>query len=327
MLGRPPFQASVPSILPPWGWSRRELISRSSLWFSVLPRTFKPELLDLCRSLARSGQRYETVARLKWPPSDLNLFGEQLLGELVGGSGIVYVVGLCSPEVDLPDEVLRWAYLLIGLQLGAPVSSSTLLLDITPRDTCSRPMDVLGRCPQAETAFHTDSNAGGEVPDLVGTLCLRPARQGGEYQLSSALRARDLLWDRYGHLIDELYAPWIRESDGTLYDRSSRPVFAHQDGAIGLRFDYARAGIETGYRQAELALRPAQQLALDRLDQALRDPAACMQFQMRRGDMLFVNNNLIAHNRRPFDDSGHDARRLMVRMWLSTAESHPASRI
>jgi hypothetical protein len=320
MHGPPPFQSSVPSILPPWGWSRRELISRSSIWFSVFPRSFKPELLDLCRTLARSGQRYQTVARVKWPVSDLHLYGEQLRTELLAGSGIVYVVGLCSPEVELPDEVLRWAYLLLGMHLGVPVSDSTLLLDITPRNTCSRPMDVLGRSPQAETAFHTDSSPEG-VPDLVGTLCLRPARQGGEYQLSSALRARDLMWERCGHLLDELYAPLIRESTGPAPE--GRPVFAHQRGAIGLRFDYARPGIETGYRRAEQPLRPSQQLALDNLDQALRDPAACVQFQMRRGDMLFINNHLIAHNRRPFDDSGAGARRLMVRMWLSTSGLGP----
>jgi hypothetical protein len=325
MHERPPFQTSAPPILPPWGWSRRQLISRSSLWFSVVPRTFKPELLELCRSLARSGQSYETVARLKWPVAELALYGEQLLAELVGGSGIAYVVGLCSPEADVPDEVLRWAYLLIGLQLGSPVSASTLLLDITTRNTCSRNMDVLGRSPQAETAFHTDSNPDGKVPDLVGALCLRPAHQGGEYQVSSALRARDVVWERAGHLVEELYAPWIREGVQGSGRQPSRPVFSHQSGAFGLRFDYARPGIEKGSLRAEQPLRPAQQRALDHLDQALRDPAGCVQFQMRRGDMLFVNNHLIAHNRRPFDDSGADARRLMVRMWLATPGLRPAT--
>ena len=324
MHERPPLQTTAPAILPPWGWSRRQLIARSSLWFSVVPRTFKPELIELCRSLARSGQSYETVARLKWPVAELALYGEQLLSELEVGSGIAYIVGLCSPEADVPDEVLRWAYLLIGLQMGAPVTPSTLLLDITTRNTCSRAIDVLGRSPQAETAFHTDSSAEG-VPDLVGALCLRPARQGGEYQVSSALRARDVVWERGGHLIEELYAPLIREGQAAGRPPTSRPVFAHQSGAIGLRFDYARPGIETASIRAEQPLRPSQQRALDHLDQALRDPAGCVQFQMRRGDMLFVNNRLVAHNRRPFDDSGAGAQRLMVRMWLSTRGRQPVA--
>ena len=324
MHGRPPFQTVTSAALPPWGWTRRELISRSSLWFSVLPRAFKPELLELCRVLARSGQRYDTVARVKWPLADLALYGEQLLSELVHGSGIVYVVGLCSPEADLPDEVLRWAYLLIGLQMGVPLSSSTLLLDITTRNPCSsRTIDVLGRSTQTETAFHTDSGLDGEVPDLVGSLCLRPARQGGEYQVSSALRARDTMWERCGHLVDELYAPLLREGEGSGLAPVSRPVFAQRRGAMGLRFDYARQGIEGGSMRADQPLRPAQQRALDHLDEALRDPAGCVQFQMRRGDMLFVNNHLIAHNRRPFDDSGAAARRLMVRMWLSIPALRP----
>jgi hypothetical protein len=319
MFSRPPIQSTAATILPPWGWSRQQLISRSSLWFSVLPRSFKPELIDLCRSLARSGQRYDSVVGMRWPVTDLQLYGEQLLAELVGGSGVVYVVGLCTPEADLPDDVLRWAYLILGLQLGVPVSSSTLLLDITTRNTCSRNIDVLGRDVQSETAFHTDSDHHG-VPDIVGALCLRPARNGGEYQVSSALRARDQLWERCRPLLDELYAPLIRSDEERQLASApgGRPVFAHQRGLIGLRFDYARPCIETGYQRAAQTMRPSQRLALDHLDQVLRDPAACVQFQMKRGDMLFVNNHLVAHNRRPFDDSGPEGRRLVVRMWLAT---------
>jgi hypothetical protein len=312
------FQPGASTIAPPWSWTRRQLISRSSLWFTVLPRTFKPELLDLSRVLARSGQSYESVARMKWPVTELQLFGEHLQTELVGGSGLVYVAGLCSPEMDVPDEVLRWAYLLLGLQLGVPVSPSTLLLDITSQNTCSRPMDILGRSTQSETAFHTDSGPDGGVPDLVGTLCLRPARQGGEYQVSSALRARDALWERCRNLLEELYLPQIRESEaGVGPNYNIRPVFSNQRGLLGMRFDYARSGIELGHRLAEQPLRPRQQRAFDLLDQALSDPSGWVQFQMKRGDMLFVNNHLVAHNRRPFDDSGPEGRRRVVRMWLS----------
>jgi hypothetical protein len=317
--------------LPPWGWTRRQLIARSSLWFSVFPRTFKPELIDLCRMLARSRAPYETVSRIsfgnRWPLSELHLYGEQLLTELQAGSGIVYISGLCSAEADLGDEVLRWAYLLVGMQLGVPLSSSTLLLDIGSNNTCARAR-LLASPAQPETAFHTDSGPDALVPDLVGTLCLQPAQHGGEYQVSSALRAREVMWNRCRHLLEELYEPWLRagaagEPNNARRADLRRPVFAHRRGPVSLNFDYARPGIEAGYLSAEQPLRPVQQLALDYLDEALNEPDGCVQFQMKRGDMMFVNNHLVAHNRRPFVDGQGAVRRRMVRMWLASSDQLP----
>ncbi len=316
------------AFLPPWGWSRRQLIARSSLWFSVFPRTFKPEVIELCRSLARSGRPYREVARPElvssWPLSDLPIYGEQLLTELVAGSGIVYISGLCSGEVDPGDEVLRWAYLLLGMQLGVPLSAGSLLLDIGGHNTCvRRPPGLDAASP--ETAFHTDSGPDGLVPDLVGTLCLQPALRGGEYQVSSALRTREVLWGRCRHLLEELYEPWIRSGDSgpNRLIEPRRPVFAYRQGLQGLHFDYARPGIEAGHRDACEPLRPKQQLALDYLDEALNEPSGCVHFQMKRGDMLFVNNHLVAHNRRPFVDGTGAGRRRMVRMWLSAPQLPP----
>ena len=315
------------TFLPPWGWSRRQLISRSSLWFSVFPRTFKPELIELCRSLARSRQPDETVSRISFggrlPLSDLHLYGEQLLTELVAGSGIVYISGLCSGDTEIGDDVLRWVYLLVGMQLGVPVSPGTLLLDISESNACARQRLVPSHA-QPETAFHTDSGPDALVPDLVGTLCLQPAVQGGEYQVSSALRAREVMWGRCRHLLEELHEPWLRAGGAGEPNRRAslpaRPVFAYRRGLVGLHFDYARPGIEAAHQQAEQPLRPVQRLALDYLDEALNEPAGCVHFQMKRGDILFVNNHLVAHNRRPFVDGQGAGRRRMVRMWLSIPE-------
>ena len=167
-----------------------------------------------------------------------------------------------------------------------------------------------------------------DLPDLVGTLCLRPALQGGESEVSSAVRAREVLRDRCHHLLEELYTPFCRDGAADLGVPAGpgreRPIFSHRMSATGLSFDYARREIENSYRRADRSLGPKQQLALDYLDEALSDPAGCMQFQMKRGDMLFVNNHIIAHNRREFVDGPESARRLMVRMWLSVPQDYSA---
>jgi hypothetical protein len=309
---------------PTGHWSRLDLMDRAYCWFRVVPAALKPELLDMSRSLARAGHAHETFTPLAAGAlsARLTAFGDQLMRELFLGSGIVYLVGLDSREDPLDDQQLRWAYLLVGLQLGLPMAAPTRLLDISKRNACARP----GRTPDAsghpETSFHTDGAPAQPTPDLVGTLCLWPARSGGEYQVASALRAREVMRRRYRPLLDELHEPFIRvgTAGGAAPARGDmvQPVFNFESGGSGISLAYHRQQIEAGHRLADIPLRPTQRQALDRLDDTLNDPCGRMQFRMRRGDMLFVNNHLVAHNRRDYTDDPAPARcRLVVRLWLA----------
>jgi hypothetical protein len=291
-------------------WSRRDLINRSYSWFRSFPRILRSDLMEAAEALAGMGQPLDAWTGLRmWP--GLSAFGQAFRQELVGRSGVVYLTGLASPGSSISDDVLRWAYLLIGLQVGIPIGERGSLVEISGR--CHGAASRAASEASPETCFHTDS-AGGEIPDLVGTLCLRPADTGGECQVASATAAHELLKSRCRDLLGELYEPFLRcDAAGT---RSAHPIFA-TDGRT-LRFNYMRHQIETAHHQAGTPLTPRQQLGLDHLDQALSDPLAHVQFQMKRGEMLFVNNRHIAHNRRPFTDHLELARRRrMVRMWLS----------
>ena len=279
MQDHPPSIITRSAILPPWGWTRRQLIARSSLWFSVFPRTFKPELIDLCRMLARSRAPYETVSKVsfgnRWPLSESAPLRRATSDRAPRPAAESYTSRGSARRMRISvDEVLRWAYLLVGMQLGVPLSPSTLLLDISSHNSLRAWPHPCRSPAQPETAFHTDSGPDALVPDLVGTLCLQPAVQGGEYQVSSALRAREVMWNRCRHLLEELYVPWLRAGGAgepnARRTQLRRPVFAHRRGMVGLHFDYARPGIEAGHRRAEQPLRPVQQLALDYLDEALQ---------------------------------------------------------
>jgi Taurine catabolism dioxygenase TauD, TfdA family len=292
-------------------WSRRDLINRSYAWFRSFPKLLRSELMEAAEALAARAHPLGAWAGLEmW--SGLNGFGQAFRHELESRSGVVYLTGLAPPGKVISDEVLRWTYLLIGLQAGAPIGPHGSLVEMSGR--CQPGISQASPEASPETSFHTDSG-GPEVPDVVGMLCLAPARTGGECQVASATLAHELLKADCRDLLGELYAPFPRyDSDGE--GGPAHPIFA-SDGHT-LLFNYMRQRIEAGHARARIPLTPRQLAGLDRLDRALGDPQASVQFKMKRGEMLFVNNRHIAHNRQSFVDHADPARRRrMLRMWLS----------
>jgi hypothetical protein len=289
-------------------WSRRELISRSYAWFGAFPRVLRGELLEAAGALAEAGHSLDGWAGLTVSPG-LNGFGQRFRGELSHRSGVVFLTGVGLGGSTLSDDVLRWAYLLVGLQIGIPLGRRGSLMEITGRCRALSGSDDGDDSP--ETTFHTDSDER-TIPDVVGVLCLNPASTGGECQIASATLAHELLKVRCRDLLGELYEPFLRHDDAS----AGRPIFT----TVGqtLRFDYMRHGIEAAHLKSGRPLGERQRWSLDRLDQALTDPLAHLQLQMKRGEMLFINNRHIAHNRQSFVDHPEPARRRhMVRMWLS----------
>lgn len=341
MQGRVHHPRFASRVAPAAYWSRRELINRSYAWFRSVPRAIRPALLEVCGELARAGAAPGSLRAGELPEiPHLRSFARELLGELTAGSGIAYVSGLVAPDSPVDDAAVRWAYALLGRELGTLVGPGGGLLDLGGKRCRDRDRDRdrggAVPMPGGETRFHTDSD-GGLVPDLVGMLCLTPAKSGGECQVTSAFRAHELVRGRHGGLLGALYEPFIRgvvslasvpapDGPGAVTRTTIRtrrgPVFAAREGAPGVLFEYMRERIEAAHARAGEPLTPTQVAAFDRLDEALADPAACVQFLMRRGEMLFIDNAAIAHNRRDFVDHPEPHRqRSMVRMWIALANA------
>jgi hypothetical protein len=304
-MDRPLWPSSSEVQLAPGScWSRRQLIKRSHAWFGALPRALRFELFDQAVALAGAAFPFDRWRELAVPPG-LAALGARIRRQLMEGSGVAFLTDLSPPGAAITDDVLRWAYLLLGAQIGLPLGPRGSLVEISgPCRAASLPADDAG----PETTFHTDS-AAGETPDVVGMLCLTPPCAGGEQQIASATLAHELLRARDADLLRELYEPLPRDGG------AAEPVFRTERQR--LRLHYLRASIEAA---AGGRLRARQREALDRLDQVLNHPLARVQLAMRRADMLFINNGAVAHNRRPFvEDPSPARRRRMVRLWLSTS--------
>ena len=80
---------------------------------------------------------------------------------------------------------------------------------------------------------------------------------------------------------------------------------------------YLRYWIEAGHEKAGQPLTPAQVNAFNVLDGVLNRRELRVEFDLKPGDMYFINNRWTLHNRTAFEDHADAARRRhLVRLWL-----------
>jgi hypothetical protein len=93
------------------------------------------------------------------------------------------------------------------------------------------------------------------------------------------------------------------------------PVFARDGEPAGWTLRYMRYWLERGQERAGASVTPEVAHALDLLDEMLAAPPHVVRFRLEAGDMLWVNNRTVAHDREAFVDDPA-APRLLWRMWV-----------
>lgn len=305
------------TIADPRAW-RAGTIDPPAAWRHRLSSKCRLALEQTLQQLRNQPREFSELNLRDTPLSDCADELCDVLAVLESGRGFAIIDGL---PADAAPQELSAAYWLIGQLLGRPMEQNvqgTVLYDV--RDT-GQDVRYGARfsVTNAESSFHTDNSFGDEVLDYVGLLCLRPANSGGLSQLVSGFAVRDELRSRAPDVLDVLSQPFHVDRRGGVRPGESPtvlfPVMASSGGELMLR--YLRYWIEVGHEKADLPLTPAQRTALDTLDEVLREPHLRVEFHLRTGDMFFINNRWLFHNRTAFDDDPEPAlKRHLVRLWL-----------
>ncbi len=302
----------------PRAWTA-ETVGDSCRWRLPLPDA----LISSLRSI------YEARGRSEMPVTELRLFPEEKAAlrahlnaasrELERGRGFVVLDRL--PVGRIPEREAIALYWMIGQLLGEPIAQNvqgTLLYDV--RDSGQ---DVARGArfsvTNYESSFHTDNSFGETVLDYVGLLCLKTARSGGMSQVVSGLAAVEALGREHPEALETLSRPFHVDRRGGVREGEAptvlRPVI-ERHGPEPL-FRYLRYWIEAGHEKAGEPLTPAQREALDRLDEVLNRPALRAEFSLEPGQVYFINNRWILHNRTAFEDHPEpERRRHLMRLWL-----------
>jgi Taurine catabolism dioxygenase TauD, TfdA family len=169
--------------------------------------------------------------------------------------------------------------------------------------------------------FHTDSC------DVVGLLCLRPAKSGGLSSLVSSTTIFNEMRRRRPDLLNVLLLPVETDRRGEVPLGSkpyfSIPVFNWHEGLLSAI--YQRQYIESARRFPGVAPLSAVQIeALDLLDELANYPNLNLMMALETGDIQLVHNHTILHDRTAFEDFPEPERkRHLLRLWVAPPGARP----
>jgi hypothetical protein len=169
--------------------------------------------------------------------------------------------------------------------------------------------------------FHTDSC------DVVGLLCLREAKRGGDSQLVSALSIYNVMWRECPDLLSRLLLPMPHDRRGEvpagMKPTFEIPVYSWLDEQLTVF--YQRQYFDSAQRFPEARrLSVEDQLALDRFDALADDSRLHFGMRLMPGDMQFVHNHNLLHDRTAFEDWPEPSRkRHLLRLWLACPGARP----
>ena len=233
------------------------------------------------------------------------------------GPGVAWLRGF-----PVGPEAAKLAYLALGWRLGTPLDNYGHLYDVRDEGGSYFDKPIPVSQTRYTTSFHTDSARRETLPICVGLMCLQDAL-GGDNQVASAALVHERMCSEVPELVEHLYRDYVRdivtpgtEPTHTALLANGFPVFQKRDGGEAITLRYMRYWIEKGAERAGATLERGDIEAMDWLDAAFADETVHSQFHLEPGDLLFVDNRDIAHNRTPYEDLPGQ-RRHLVRLWLA----------
>jgi len=169
--------------------------------------------------------------------------------------------------------------------------------------------------------FHTDSS------DVVGLLCLKQAKTGGSSLLVSASTIFNEMNKQRPDLLKLLLQPIATDRRGEVPEGMQPylliPVFSLYKGFLTVF--YQRQYIDSAQRFHDAPRLTAKHVeALDLFDSLANDPKLNFSMHLAPGDMQFVYNHGLLHDRTGFEDwEDPTQKRHLLRLWLSVPGDRP----
>lgn len=310
------------AVLDRLSWDRESALAERD-WSLAVPESVVHEFEQYLASADGRNATPDEV-ELRHGLSAMPAFALDVRQVLMESKGFAHIRELGQSGFD--EHQLRLFYVLLGLALGDLLETYGRLHDVFDRGVDFRSTEVSVSKTRVKAPFHTDSTSRRLFPNVIGLLCLRPAMSGGQSMLVNACHVYREIERSHSKHLPALFSDHYRntvtpgDEDVDVAD-NAYPVFTWGRFSTGPTFRYMRHWIETGYAKAGEQLDEDTVAAFDCLDDELERDRNVLGIDLAAGDILLVNNALVAHTRTPFEDyTDPDRKRLLARAWLRVPE-------
>lgn len=297
-------------------------VGASREWIRSFSAAELAELDAAMQAVNARGLGIIDIDREAFPLPTLGSVFDGIRHEVLRGRGFILLRGLPVERYSIEETAI--VYFGLGAHFGIPLPQNTkghVLGHV--KDLGRHEHDTKARIYQtrARQTFHTDDS------DIVGLLCLQPAKTGGLSSIVSGDALYNEVRRRRPDLLPLLFRPYATDWRGETYDGGEGyydiPVFSWFAGRLSTR--YTRRYIDSAQRFDDVAPLIGEELeAIDFFDSLADDPAIHLDMEFRPGDIQLLHNHQVMHDRTEFEDWDEPERkRHLLRLWLNCPDGRP----
>jgi hypothetical protein len=306
-------------IVGPSAWLGPD-VAASERW---IHRLSDAELRELEQAARQALSMHSDIAAIQRESFVLPTLGPRLArlhDILIHGCGFALVRAL--PVESWSRETTAAAFFGLGCHLGNPRPQNAkghVLGHVMDMGLNADDPNVRIYQTHERQTFHTDSS------DIVGLVCLQQAKAGGDSALVSSNSIYNAMRRDSPALAATLFDPIATDRRGDVAAEQlpyfEIPVFTWH--AQLMSTIYQRQYIDSAQRfERAMRLTPLHVEALDCFDALANDTRLNFLMRLEPGDMQFVHNHTLLHDRTAFEDWQETARkRHLLRLWLSSPQA------
>ncbi len=309
---RPPARIDGPS-----AWTGPEMRAHPERWLLQLQDDDLREIDDAIRRVQASGLELADITPATFALPRLAGKLQGVLDRLLEGCGFTLIRGFQVQRYSLEQAAI--AYLGIGAHLGGFRSQNAkghLLGHVTDLGADITKPTTRYYQTNRGLEFHTDSC------DIVGLICLRTSKSGGESRIVSSVTLYNTMRARHPELCEQLFHAFPTDRRGEIPEGQlpwfDVPVFNWHDGRLTTIYvgQYIRSAQQNFPQARRLTVLEVE--ALDTFDALTNDEALNLKMEFAPGDMQFLHNHQVLHARTDFEDWPEpERRRHLLRLWLA----------
>lgn len=313
---------TLPTFQDPSVWLGSDIANHREKWIHTLSLENVAELdIAVAHAMSKGASLVDLQAQ-DFPLPTLGPRIQQIKKSILHGHGFALLRGW--PSLNRTMEQSAYAFRGLGAHMGEALSQNGrghVLGHVTNLGLDYSDPTTRGYQTSAELRFHTDAG------DIVGLICIKPARSGGLSKIASASAVWNEMVHRrpdYARLLMQpvAYSRWgeIGAGQNPVY---VIPPFSEHEGRL-VSVYIMSAVLKAEEFEGAPSLSEEHKAALMMVNTIANEPGIRLDMDFRPGDMQFLCNHFTLHSRSSYDDWPElEKRRHLLRIWLA-CEDGPA---